>query len=332
MKQLRICTIGDFQNWFSYYLMGTIQGSILNGHLHYSIPIRQKSDNIQQQLNYYKPHIIFGHMLFAEKLTDMMGNDLPREELHFVIVKAKKKWGCKVIMQEGDAKSEPRYPYPVNSLVDLCLVNSRRYEHFSKVYQIPCIHWPYFALNQETLSAGDDKFKHDVIFTGNVSARKDTHLHKGRNEFIKNLSIAGVNIKIFPDEEIGNTRFCSADLAVSCNAVLGIQHGLHVDGYVDTRPFQYCGAGGLYFHSNCSGINQFFKPDYHYVPYDHMNVGSFIAQYEKYTKDRESGNKIRAQAFAYTQKHHTAKHRIKMALDALEGKELQKIYLEDLDV
>jgi hypothetical protein len=331
LKQLRICTIGDFQSWFSYYLMGTIQGSILNGHLHYSIPIRQKSDHIQQQLDYYKPHIIFGHMLFAEKLTDTLGNDLPREELHYVIVKAKKKWGSKVIMQEGDAKNDPRYPYPVNSLVDLCLVNSRRYEHFSNVYQVPCIHWPYFALNQETLSTGDNLFRHKVIFAGNVSARGKSHLHAGRSEFIGRLS-KQVDIKIFPDDNVGNTRFCSADLAVSCNAVLGIQHGLHVDGYVDTRPFQYCGAGGLYFHSNCFGINQFFKPDYHYVPYDHMDADSFMAQYNRYmVDDREGANKIRAQAFEYTQKHHTDKHRIKMALDALEGKELQKIYLEDID-
>jgi hypothetical protein len=33
MKQLRIATIGDWDKFFSYYLEGTMQGSILNEHL-----------------------------------------------------------------------------------------------------------------------------------------------------------------------------------------------------------------------------------------------------------------------------------------------------------
>jgi hypothetical protein len=331
MKQLRIATIGDFSRWFSYYLMCTTQGSILNGHLHYSIPIRQSADDIQQQLNYYKPHIIFGHMLFSENLSDMSGRDLPREKLHYVIVKSRKKWGTKVIIQEGDAKNEPRYPYPISSLVDLCLVNSRRYNHFSEVYKVPCIHWPYFALNQESISDGDNMFRYKVIFAGNVSVRNEGHLHFGRSQFISELS-RHIEVKIFPDENVGNTRFCTADVAVSSNAILGIQHGQRVDGYVDTRPFQYCGAGALYFHSENTALNQFFRPGYHYVPYEHMNVQSFLNNYNYYmVENREAGNKIRQQAFEYTQKYHTAKHRIKMALDVLDGKEAPKIYLEDLD-
>lgn len=329
MKQLRIATIGDFQKWFSYYLMGITQGSILNGHLHYSIPIRQSVRDIEAQINYYKPHIIFGHMLFSENLTFMNGEDYPISELHYIIRKMKRKWGIKVIAQEGDAKAEPRLPQPISDLIDLCLVNSKRYPRFSEVYQVPCIHWPYFALNQETISEKERRFRQHVVFTGNVTKRIEGHLHHGRHEFLEKLNNR-VRLKIFPDAHTGNTRFCSAAIAASANAVLGIQHGFHVDGYLDTRPFQFCGAGGLYFHSDCDAIKQFFIPNYHYVPYEHMNADSFMEQYNRYMRDYKRANLIRQQAFEYTQKYHTAKHRIQMALDALEGKELSKIYIKDL--
>lgn len=330
MKQLRIATLGDFTKWHSYYLMGTAQGSILNGHLHYAISIRQHPRMIEDQLNAFKADVLFTHMLFSENLKDLYGEELTREDLHEVIVKIRKKWGTKVIMQEGDAKSDPRYPYPVNTLIDLCLVNNKLYDHYHNVLKVPCIHWPYFALNQETLSTGNNLFRHNIIFTGNVSERSINHLHAGRANFIRRLS-ERMDVKIFPDDNIGNTRFCTADIAVSCNAVLGIHHGFNVNGYLDTRPFQYCGAGGLYFHSECDAINQFFRPYYHFVPYEHMNVQSFINQYNYHMiENREAAIKIRQQAFEYTQKYHTAKHRIKMVLDILDGKEPQKIYLNDL--
>jgi hypothetical protein len=330
MKQLRICTIGDFQKWHSYYLMGTTQGSILNGHLHYSIPIRQHPDSIKEQLNIFKPDLIFTHMLFSENLRDMCGGELTREALHEIIVGIRRKWGSKVIMQEGDAKPEPRYSYPVNELIDLCLVNSKLYNHYSDILKVPCIHWPYFALNQETLSTGDNRFRYNVIFAGNVSPRNKNHLHYGRSEFISKLA-ERMQVKVFPDDKIGNTRFCTADIAVSCDAVLGIHHGFNTYGYLDTRSFQYSGAGALYFHSECDAINQFFRPNYHYVPYEHMNVDSFINQYNHYMiHNREGAAMIRKQAFEYTQKYHTAKHRIQMVLDILDGKEPQKIYLNEL--
>ncbi|MCK9371461.1 glycosyltransferase [Candidatus Dojkabacteria bacterium] len=331
MQQLRIATIGDFQKWHSYYLAGTVQGSILNGHLHYSISIRQGPENIEQQLNYYKPHVLFCHMLFSENLKDIEGDNLNREDLHQVIMKAKRKWGTKIIIQEGDAKLEPRFPYPVDALVDLCLVNSRRYKEFSDILRVPCIHWPYFALNQESINIPNSSFGYNLVFTGNISRRNEGHLHFGRAEFITELSNR-IDIKIYPDDKFGNTRFSTAEIAASCNAILGIQHGMHVDGYLDTRPFQYCGAGALYFHSECSAINQFFKPGCHFVQYEHMRPDSFMNKYNYYMEHPELGNKIRQQAFEYTQKYHTAKHRIKMALDVLEGKEPAKIYLKDLGI
>jgi hypothetical protein len=169
------------------------------------------------------------------------------------------------------------------------------------------------------------------VFAGNVSKRNEGHLHHGRSEFITELS-RRIDIKIFPDDKFGNTRFSTADIAASCDAVLGIQHGLHVDGYLDTRPFQYCGAGGLYFHSECDAINQFFRPEYHFIQYQHMNVDSFMGKYDQYVRgDKEAVNKIRQQAFDYTQKYHTAKHRIADVINVLDGKLPSKIYLKDLE-
>ena len=129
-----------------------------------------------------------------------------------------------------------------------------------------------------------------------------------------------------------NTRFCTADVASSASSIVGIHHGHHVDGYLDTRPFQYCGAGALYFHSECDAIKQFFIPEVHYVQYEPMNVYSFIDKYKQYMiHDREQGNKIRQTAFKYTQKYHTAKHRVKMALDyVFKGHSNMPLYLKDI--
>jgi hypothetical protein len=332
MRQLRIATLGDYYKWFSYYLMITAQGSFLNGHLHCPIPIRQSPRQIEQQINYFKPSILFCHMIFSENLTNTeTGEDLRREDLHEIIARAKKKWGTKVIYQEGDAKNDPRYPFPTFGIIDLGLVNSRRYEHFSNVMKVPFVHWPYCALNQENISPGDNLFRYNAVFSGNVSVRNNTHLHYGRYEFIERLK-EKIDVKIFPDENIGNTRFCTADLAASAGAVIGIQHGYHVDGYVDTRPFQNIGAGALYFHDDCPGINQFFKPYVHYMPYKKMDAEDFINQYNYcYTEHPELVSKIRQDGFEYCQKHHTSKHRVQMALDMLDGKDPAKIYLKDLE-
>lgn len=334
MRQLRIATIGDYQKWFSYFLMGTAQGSFLNGHLHYSIPIRQNPLEIETQLEYFRPHIVFSHMIFSENLKDYMtGKPEEREMFHDVLIRSRKNLGFKMIYQEGDAKLSPRYPYPVNELVDLALINSQQTEVFSALLRVPCIHWPYFALNQTEVSSGNNSFRFPVIFAGNVSANRGAwHLHSGRYEFIHKLRNR-VDVKIFPSETIKNTRFLSQEVASSAEIVLGINQGMRVPGYLDTRPFQYIGAGALFFMDPSPAMDLFFEPGVHYVPYARHSVEDFLSQREYYfVHNRDKVKEIRKEGFSYVQEHHSAKRRVQMAIDAVLGNDTTKykIYLNDI--
>jgi hypothetical protein len=333
MKQLRIATIGDYQQWFSYFLMGTAQGTFLNGHLHAAIPIRQQPIHIEEQLKYFKPHIVFCHMIFSENLNDLCGEHIEREHIHQMLAVNRKKLGFKVAYQEGDAKKKPRFPYNASEIIDLGLINSSLYNNYQSILQVPCIHWPYFALNQDEFNTSERKFEYQAIFAGNASIRKEGHLHYGRARFLEDLG-RRLTLKIFPDEKIGNTRFCSQEIAQSASAVIGINQGFNVSGYLDTRPFQYIGAGALFFMDPSPSMDLFFEPSVHYAPYKRHDQFDFMEKFEYYTEHHMDKNKeIRKAGFEYVQKWHSAKRRVQMVIDILlNGKEVSDypIYLKEI--
>jgi len=333
MRQLRIATIGDYTKYFSYFLMGTAQGTFLNGHLHYAINIRQHPNMIEEQLKYFKPHLVFCHMIFSEHLKDARGF-LDREPLHEMLAKTKRKLGFKVAYGEGDAKKQPRYPYPATELIDLGLINSKLYQNFQSILSVPCIHWPYFAVNQNEINVSNKKFEYSAIFAGNFSNRSVGHLHYGRERFLTLLRKKIPGLKLFPDEEIGNTKFCSQEIASSADCVVGINQGFDVEGYLDTRAFQYIGAGGLFFMDPSPAMDLFFEPNIHYVPYERHNATDFASKYQYYMEQHRDKNKeIRKNGFEYVQKWHSAKRRVQMVIDILlNGKTINDypIYLLDI--
>ena len=171
-----------------------------------------------------------------------------------------------------------------------------------------------------------------MTFAGNTSVRNSKHLHYGRHEFIERLR-PKIEMKVYPDEVIGNTKFCTNQLAVSSGSILGIHQGHSIPGYLDTRPWMYCGAGGLYFHDKAPAMDLFFDEGIHYVGYNRFDEDDVYNKYIHYMRDdRESGNRIRAEAFRYCQTYHTSKHRIKAVLDILEGKynKIPMLYLNEI--
>jgi hypothetical protein len=331
-KQLRIVILGDHQKYYSWFLAGMNQGFILNGHLTYSISIRQKPVQIEEQINFFKPHILACHMIFSEHLVDAEGKAYERESLHEVISRARRKWGTKIVYQEGDAKTGPRFPYSVMDLIDLGLINSQSTKEYTELLKVKCIHFPYFALCQNEIEVPDNIFRTQMSFAGNISPRKEGHLHYGRYEFIEKLKHK-LEMKIYPDKNIGNSKFCTAQLAASSSSVLGIHQGFKVTGYLDTRPWMYCGAGGLYFHDSAPAMDLFFEDKVHYVKYNRFNVEDIYNKYMYYmSENREAGDRIRKEAFKYCQTYHTSKHRVKAVLDILEngGDKIPGLYLKDI--
>jgi len=319
-KQLRIAVLGDFQKYYSWYLAGITQGTILNGHLFYGISIRQAPARIEEQINFFKPNILFCHMIFSENLLDANGTPYKREQLHETLTKSRRKWSMKICYQEGDAKGNPRFPYLAQELIDLGLINSQLTDKYSNILGVPCVHFPYYSLYQKEIDIADNMFKTQLTFAGNTSIRNSEHLHYGRFEFIERLKDK-FSMKIYPDKNIGNSKFCTNQISASSSAVLGIHQGHSIPGYLDTRPWMYCGSGALYFHDNAPSMDLFFEEGIHYVKYKRFDAEDIYEKYMHYmSDDRETGNKIRKEAFRYCQAYHTSKHRVQAVIDILDGR------------
>jgi len=328
MKQLRAVILGDFANYLSYFTYGALEGAIRCGV--WTRPVylfNQTLDKIESQIDFMKPHFILMHCVFNRFPPggNLKTHPHYREQVFDLLRKIKKKYGTKIIYHMGDARTEPRYSYDISDFIDFALINHNLTKKFSDIWKIPCFHWPYMCLYQCTISDQDSKFKCVLAFTGLLG---DNEHHFSRNQFIQKLRDK-LNIKIFPNQETGNTRFQTADLASSAKAVLGYQMGKNIPLYLDVRPWQYIGAGALYFHDKCDAMDYFFEDNKHYVSYERDDIDSFMEKYNYYIdKYPGKGNKIRGEGFLYCQKHHSTKERIQSVLNLLRDKEYFLEYLK----
>ena len=57
MKQLRIATLGDWNNYLSYFLMGTMEGAVRNGAWFRPVSLfGQSLEQIEDQIFFFKTH------------------------------------------------------------------------------------------------------------------------------------------------------------------------------------------------------------------------------------------------------------------------------------
>ncbi|OGS40477.1 MAG: hypothetical protein A3K77_00585 [Euryarchaeota archaeon RBG_13_31_8] len=310
---LRIACIGDYAVRYSYFTAGIMEGVIRTGN--YFRPSSLFSTSIKElkaQIDYFQPHIIIAHQLF--------NNQYNTDEMKQLLVEIRQR-GIKIVLHEGDPKSEPRFKEDISRYVDIGIINSKMINNYSNIWKIPCYNWPYFCLYQKEIVPADDKFKEQVSFSGNITRRDDVnHPHHGRCEFLEGLK-KKIGLRIYPNEQVQNSRFLTPVISSSSNAIIGVHQGYDINGYLDTRPFQYIGTGALYFHDKCDAIEQFFKDGVHYVSYEKKNIESFLEKYKFYVVDYpEVGQKIRQEGFDYCQKHHNTIHRITNILEWLSVK------------
>ena len=314
MKQWRIVILGNIIDYYSYFTYGMLEGAIRNGAWAKTVQLIGRSvKDIRDELVWFKPHFIIAHMIFGPLRNDVLSmlHDLRR------------KMGTKVVYHMGDARMTPRYPHPINEWVDLGLVNHGMFDHFSAIWRIPCIHFPYMCFYQKDIADFDHRYASAIAFTGDFDS--STH-HGPRKAFVNNLKRL-IKIKTYPTPETGNTRFQTAELAASSDAVLGMQMGTDIPLYQDVRPFQYIGAGAVYFHDECEGIDTFFMPGKHYIPYERDNAKHLIEQYNKYVISKpDRGYSIRRAGFEFCQKYHSTKERVASIIRYFEGADPLPLY------
>lgn len=323
LKQLRICGLGDYSNYYSYFLYGIMEGAIRNGAWFRPISLRgQTIPQIESQINFFRPHIILCHMIF---------NKERQEGLRELFKRIKKRWGTVVFYHMGDAREEPRYCGDISEYVDYGLINHQMNKEFELHWKIPTFHFPYFCFYQKEIVDRNKKIKGDVIFTGK-KAREPEHVHYKRTMFIEELQkkLKG-GLVTYPNLEIKNTRFLTAELSASAKVVLGYQMRKQIPGYVDVRPFQYIGAGALFFHDRSKQIDLFFERGEHFVDFKRGSVDDFISKYKYYCRNKKEANKIREKGFIYCQNYHSTKERMEFIIDLYYGREVKhRIYKKDL--
>jgi len=316
MKQYRIAILGKWNSYLSFFLMGSMQGIFLNGGLCRPISLENNIMNeVMEQLKFFKPHAILSHTIF---------DNLPHRNQLFDVLRKMRKSGTKVFYHAGDARSEPRHPAPINDIVDCVLINHWPVMPKYSVWNVPCFHWPYMALNQDSLSNPVEMYRCDLAFTGSLA---DNQHHAPRARFIQNLKNR-VPVTVFPTPQSGNTRFQTPELSASAKGVLGFQMGLDIPGYLDVRPYQFIGAGALYFHDKHSSIDKVFQDGVHYVGFKRDDIEDFYSKWQYYAQNTERRQQIIQAGFEYCQLHHSSKERMKQVINIIEGKEYKIKYLD----
>lgn len=315
-RPLRSILIGDVDFYPSEFALGVNQAMLRAGHWHTSVNIRQTLTTIAKRVEEVQPDVIWGHML----LWAPPGEGEPQETRHGTTWKAlglldacvewKRRFGCKVLIHDGDARTETRCPMNVASAIDLALCNHRADR---SVWGIPQLHWPYFAFDQAEIADPVPEFACDLAFAGRLSTEG---IYADRTALVLALKAKlGDRMKIFPGNGIAHTLYRTPELAASAGAVLGYGRPDR-NGWLDVRTFQYPGAGGVLLSDDVGGL---LADGAHYMSYQSGSTESVLNALDwlKGVRMQHSENPIRHLAFEYVQAQHSASARVRQALAAV---------------
>ena len=304
-RPLRSVLIGDVDFYPSEYAFGVNQAMTRAGHWHTSVNIRQDVGTIAKRVREVQPDVIWGHMLLwapgqqgGTKTVDLL-----------CLCEAwRAKRGTKVLLHDGDARIETRFPTDISAAVDLALCN---HTADRSVWKIPQLHWPYFCFYQAAIATPVDEFRCDLAFAGRLDPRG---IYAERTAFVLAVKDRlGARMKIFPGGD-QHTLFRTPELAASAHAVLGFARPDR-PGWIDVRVFQYPGAGAILLHDDAGS---FLTPGLHYLAYDRLSVDDVLKQVEALSRPHPVlVPALRQSAFEYTQRHHSATARVRQALAAV---------------
>lgn len=298
MKSLML---GDVDHYVSPYMRGVKQAMALLGHVHAEVSIRLPAKVIDQRLRLWQPDIIWTHMLLWAPQGSAHVNHL------IAVIEAASARGALVVLHDGDAKPATRYPRDISGWCDLALVN---HAYYRSEWRVPTLRWPYFAPAQAAIAAPVESLRCGLFFAGTIGAGAT---YAARSKLLGTVGARGVNV--CTPVAGTNTLDRTSEIAASADAVLGFGRP-DVPGWVDTRVFQYPGAGGILLHDDVQG---YLEPWVHFVPYQSGSADSIV---EALARLRSIGDEarrdLRRRAFAHVQKHHSSVVRVRQVLAQLE--------------
>jgi hypothetical protein len=323
-RPLRSVLIGDVDHYPSEFAFGVNQALTRAGHWHTSVNIRQDVGVIAKRLSEMQPDVIWGHMLLwapGEALAPLGHGRLPSElqragltlksALLLDLCLDWRKRGAKVLIHDGDARTDTRVPIDLSPAVDLALCN---HTADRSAWKIPQLHWPYFAFDQDQMADPNPDFVCDLAFAGRLSPEG---IYADRTRLVMELKAKlGERMKVFPNESIAHTLYRTPELAVSARAILGYGRPDR-NGWLDVRTFQYPGAGGILLSDDDGGFLTTSGSSF-WFSYPAGSVDGVLEMVEWMTKWKTGWRaELRARAFQFVQQHHSATARVRQALAAV---------------
>ncbi len=302
---MRSLTLGDCAHYKSPYMRGVAQAMKLLGHPHAEVSIRLSAKSIEQRIKMYRPDIIWTHML----MWPPPGS--PAVPQLIEIVRAASKRGAQVIIHDGDARAATRYPCDISSWCSLALLN---HAYDRSAWRVPTLHWPYFASVQEKIARPVLALHCELFFAGILTGGP---IYAARSALIDAVRARGVRLRMPSPGD--NTIERTHEIAASADAVLGFGRP-EIPGWVDTRVWQYPGAGGILVHDDVQGH---LEPWKHYVPYQSKDADSVVDALARLRAMPEAERMaLRQRAFFFVQQRHSSVARVRQVLAALERREV----------
>lgn len=292
-------------SYLSAYVLGVAQAMGQLGHWHREVSVLDDLSRIARQLDEMRPDVIWTHTVpwvpREAKVPGWVFLDLLADQ---------RRRGARVLLHDGDPRPTTRHPYALTASFDLALCNHSlpRAE-----WKVPAVRWPYAAMAQREIGAPVDALRCGLLFAG--IARKDDDLYSPRTELLGVLH-QKLGARLTVRAGVVNDRMQAADVAASAQAVLGFGRP-EVKGWVDTRVFQYPGAGGVLLHDDAA---EFLEPGVHFLQFTRGADAEQTARDVVGTFEfAEQGiPEMRVRAFVHVQEHHTWRHRVEQALRLLE--------------
>jgi len=309
---VKFVILGNTKLNYSWFVLTFRQGLLLNKHDVFEIDYRTNNvKQIKNKLMNLKADYCFTHLTFH--LIHPLKNILN------VFFDVNKKVGTKFIHVLCDARHEPRYNSNISGAFYAALLNqTHNLEKFRKYWGIPVFFMPYCSMTYKEMAKPVNELKYNFVFTGSMSHRK-------RTSFIKKLK--NFDLKIIQTQSKQDLRHRTLELAASAKAILSLCTGYEITHYNEVRPWQYLGAGACLLHKKFKGEDDLIPPEIYYeIDFDIKTVGEKLNL--ALTKDTMP---MRKKAFAFMQRYHSSKERIKNVIACLEGKQTTtKSFLKEL--
>jgi hypothetical protein len=301
-RPLRSVFLGN-PRYLSAYKLGVGQAMGILGAWHRTVSLFDDPGSVVRQIAEMEPDVIWTHMA----LWPPAGALTPPQ-----IAEILAPWrarGAAIYHHDGDPRTRPLPEVDMGSVFSVALVNRAV---GVDTWPIPCVRWPYAAMVQRAIGEPRPAHACDLLFAGHLRADA---IYGTRTALVQGLQAElGPRMRIVcPGGGDTNNRMLVADVAPSVGAVLGFARP-EVPGWIDTRVFQYPGAGGVLIHDDAG---EFLEPDVHYLRFDRTDAHASVLRCV--ARAKAEGPALRERAFRHVQRHHTWVQRVEVALAAFFG-------------